>query len=342
MKKKLITALQLLLAVGILAAVFVRLQKQGELGRIAEAWNAAASHWPLLVAALVMYLLCLVVVSFRWQVILSAQGFRLPFLRVFALYFIGQFFSSFLPGATSGDVVKAYYATREMPDRKTEAASTVFIDRVMGLLALFVLCVAIMAFRLDFFLAYPQTRTTLVAILILLAMTAFAILVVFRHNLLERWSFFRRLEQRTPLGEMIGRVYNVFRLCLGHPVLLTKTILLSILNHTLFVVCAYFLGLAVEVRIPFMSYLSVFPIVNGISAIPITPGGLGTRDAAAIWLLEIFSVPAAKAVTITLLVYATLLFWSLVGGVVYVIYSCGQPKLPPAPRDADGSLSEAT
>ena len=44
-----------------------------------------------------------------------------------------------LPGSTGGDVVKAWYAARQAPSRRTAAVMSVIVDRIVGLLALIML-----------------------------------------------------------------------------------------------------------------------------------------------------------------------------------------------------------
>jgi uncharacterized membrane protein YbhN (UPF0104 family) len=66
--------------------------------------------------------------------------------------------------------------------------------------------------------------------------------------------------------------------------------------------------------------VTVFPVINAIAALPITPGGLGTRESASLYILAVFGVAAPQAVTISLFIYSEVLIWSLVGGVVYFFY----------------------
>jgi uncharacterized membrane protein YbhN (UPF0104 family) len=168
-----------------------------------------------------------------------------------------------------------------------------------------------------------------------LAVVSALLVLTFRRNLFEQFALFRKLESKTRLGTILSRTYRAFLACLTQPGLLVRTILLSLVNHLALIAAAALLGAGLELRtvpptdpprstvaqatVEFGTYLTVFPIINGIASIPATPGGLGTRDAAAQFLLGIpeFKVPAARAVTLSLLLYAVTLFWSLVGGLIY-------------------------
>jgi uncharacterized protein (TIRG00374 family) len=236
---------------------------------------------------------------------------------------IGHFFNVFLPGSVGGDVVRAYYVARSTTGRRTEAVTTILIDRLIGLISLLALASTIMIVRFRFFADHPRTKLAMILIGALVVATVAGLFTVFRRNLLEQFALFRRLEQRTSLGRVLGRVYNAFHLCLNHRGLLTRTMLLSLANHVSIVGCVFLIGEALELGLSFAAYLTVFPLINAVASIPVTPGGLGTREAATIYLLHVFGVPDAQAITLSLLAYAVFVAWSVAGGIIYA--TSGRP-----------------
>lgn len=315
MKKKLFSFAQLIIGVGLIAFIFYNMKDKGDL---ADAIRDAAGHWGWLLAGAMGFLVCFLVCALRWKLFLEAQGLHLSFRLVLTYFFVGHFFNSILFGVTGGDVVKAYFAAGESSHKKTEAVTTVFIDRIIGLLALIGLTVVIMTARLPFFLAHKETRLALMFNVAMLVGTVTALFVVFRRNVFDRWAFFRRLGQESMLGRIMARAYAAFHVCLKHPGLLLKTLLLSAANHIMLVVSAFWLGLALEIHVRFLDYLSVFPVINAVAAIPLTPGGLGTREMCAKFLLGVVGVPETRAVTLSLLLYTLMLAWSFVGGIVFL------------------------
>jgi glycosyltransferase 2 family protein len=320
-KKKLLSFAQLLLGVGIVAHIVFNLHRRGDLHKLSGALQSAAHHWPLLAVGVAMFGGCIFFCTARWAWLLDAQGLHMPFRRVFALYFVGQFFNAFMFGTTGGDVVKAYYVARETHHRKTEIAATVFIDRIIGLIALILLALGVIAVRLPFFLGSPVMRGAMLFNLVAFVGAAGGLAVILTRNLLLRYAFFRRLEERTKLGQIAGRAYAAFHTCLSDPRLLAKTLLISLVNHLSCVVAVFYLGMAIGLPLSFIDYLTVFPTINAVAAIPVTPGGLGTRETAAIHILGVLAVPAAKALTVSLLLYSTVMLWSMLGGLVYVVFA---------------------
>jgi len=345
MKKKLVSLLQLALGVGLIAFLFYRMDNKADL---LDALRAIKDNWPYLVGALLCFPVCLSVGAWRWKLILDAHGMPLSMWRALELYLIGHFFNAFMFGAIGGDIIKVFFVAKAIPHKRTEAVTTVFIDRLVGMLALVALAVTVVAIRYRFFLSYPETKAVMVFMIAVLLATVGGLFVVFRRNVFEHWAFFRKLEERTALGKIISKVYNAFHDCFTHRGLLTRTLALSLVNHVMLVLAAFLLGLGLNIRtvvppaestgglapsVPFCcctslasefaNYLTVFPIVNGVAAIPATPGGLGTREYAAKFLLGVpeFNVPETRSVPLSLLLYATTLFWSLVGGLVYALHA---------------------
>jgi uncharacterized protein (TIRG00374 family) len=330
MKKKIFAIVQILLALGLVGYFLHKIQAEGRLDKFAEAFKAAAGNWQLVILGLSMFLISILLCTARWRMLLKAQQVNLSYGQTLTLYFIGHFFSAVMPGATSGDIFKAVYIAREAPDKKAEVVATVFLDRVIGLLAMLFLAVVIMLFRIDFFLKYRETKVAMFFFVLVLLATVGMCVLIFGQNVFERWTLFRKIEEKTKLGEILKKAYGAFHICLNHFGLLAKTFSLSVVNHITFILCAVFLGKAIGIEIGVASYFVVFPIINTVASLPITPGGLGTRDFACVFLLGTFGVAEHMALSLSILVYLAILFWSLVGGVVYVIYSArmGKPAIP--------------
>jgi len=291
---------------------------------LGESFAAAWRRWPLLAAAALCMFACLMGSVWRWMLVLRAQGLYLKWRQAWSIVFVGHFFNSFMFGATGGDVVKAYYAARETGHLKTEAVSTVFIDRVVGLLGLVVLASATMVTRLDFFLADTRTRYALAFMGVVCGGAAAGLAFIFAARPLLRLLPVPPRLAATRLGQVFKRVYLSFHVVLTHPALLAKTVALSMANHFLLVVMVWCVGRALLVERPFIDFLSLMPTISAIGAIPVTPGGLGIRESATIVFLGVVGVSATQALPLSLLSYGIMLFWSVFGGLVFLLYTGGK------------------
>ena len=105
------------------------------------------SPWTLLYAAGAVGVTVLLATT-RWQLLLRAVDVELTWRETLQLTMIGNFFNMFMPGSVGGDPLRAYYATRHAPPgRRVEAATTVLVDRALGLGTLLVICVVGLALQ---------------------------------------------------------------------------------------------------------------------------------------------------------------------------------------------------
>jgi uncharacterized membrane protein YbhN (UPF0104 family) len=67
-----------------------------------------------------------------------------------------------------------------------------------------------------------------------------------------------------------------------------------------------------------MALCVIVPVILCISALPITPNGLGVRENLFVLMLAVIKVPKTAALSVSLIASAQGLLWSLVGGLIYM------------------------
>src|SRR6476660_6597064 len=97
-----------------------------------------AAAWPITLAALILLLAQIGVSAWRLSVLMKPRGLELSLTSSMRLTLIGVFFNACLPGATSGDVVKIYYASEGTRGRRTELMTIILLDRASGMFAMLI------------------------------------------------------------------------------------------------------------------------------------------------------------------------------------------------------------
>lgn len=111
-------------------------------GKLDFSLLASLRQYPVAVGvACLLSVLNFFLISIRWKSILrSRSSVRIPNLGLLKITWIGQFFSSVLPGSVSGDLVKIFYIQKyDEAFSKKFVFATILIDRVMGLCGLILL-----------------------------------------------------------------------------------------------------------------------------------------------------------------------------------------------------------
>lgn len=98
--------------------------------------------------------------------------------------------------------------------------------------------------------------------------------------------------------------------------------LLSFIIQLIYVLEVYLLSLSIDLDVPIIYFFIFVPIINIISAIPITVGGLGLREAGFTALFNMFfsdlGVTSEQAISLSMLIFVSMILISLLGGIEYL------------------------
>jgi len=284
-----------------------------------QLWHALRMAHPAAIClSLVLTWLMVILGVIRWRMVLKIQGIHLPLSRATAISFISQFFSSFMLGSTGGDLIKAYYAARETHHKKTEAVVTVFVDRLVGLWTMLFFAGLMMLPNLKLLPGHIGFSAIVALILGMLFSSTAVLYLAFWGGVSRRFPRARVWLRRLPKGELLERSLDSCREFGKHKAFLFKSILISLVINTLVVFQVIILAKGMGLDISTMALFLIVPVVICISALPITPGGLGVRENLFVLMLGGIGVVKTSALSLSLLSYASALFWNLVGGIVYL------------------------
>lgn len=298
-----------------------------------EQWEQAWTHGPsalwqtlslvppgiLAVSLLLMGLTILLGVA-RWSLALQAQGLVLGGRRALEISLVAHFFNSFLLGSTGGDLMKAYYAAREARHKKTEAVLTVFVDRLVGLWAMLLFAGMMLIPNVPLIMRSEPIRILALVMVAMLGTCTILVVVAFYGGVSRGWAGARVWLRRLPKGEWLERSLDSCRRFGKTPGFLVRTTSLSMALNFMAVLQVQVLSRGLGESVPFMAMLAIVPMIICLSAIPITPSGLGVRENLFVLTLATpaLGVPATAALSLSLLTFAGSLFWSLMGGAVYL------------------------
>jgi glycosyltransferase 2 family protein len=273
----------------------------------------AAARQGYLLWALLIFPITYVITSFRWNELLKALDVRLPLRRAFALNMVGAFYSTFMPGSTGGDVLKAYYVAKQTHHR-TRAVMSVFVDRVIGLLALVILGGTMAAFAAIHWHIHQTISVAFVSLAILAATAAG--LTIFYNVRLRRLCGLDWLLGRLPRQDWVEKIIETMNLYGRRPGLVTVALIASLPVHMTMILAAWMAGTALHLHIPGHYYWTVVPVVVLTGSIPISPQGAGVMEYFAIWLLQPVGCTVAEALALTMSIRLIQVTWNLAGGLL--------------------------
>jgi uncharacterized membrane protein YbhN (UPF0104 family) len=286
-----------------------------------DIWKAVVDvQWSWLLLGFILATGSLVLRAYRWLLLLRGLNVSISFGRLVELYFVGNFFNAFLPSGFGGDAVRIMEVARDVP--ANVAAGTVIVDRLTGLLMLFVMALVGLPFRpADF----PQE--------LFLLITAVSVAGLIGGVILLEGSLLRRLggwlpAKLSPVGNgPIARLLEAVQGC-GKRAILGALAVSTIFNLIL-VSWWYLCGLAIGLEVSFFYHLLVVPILSVALLVP-SVSGLGVREYLAPLVYAGAGVGEASAVALSLLVFAILRVSSLLGAPVYIVSTLRQRRISAA------------
>lgn len=235
----------------------------------------ALSRWPEVAVAAGLCCVAYVLMASRWKLLLVQQGMRASMRDVFALSMIGAFFNTIIPGAVSGDVVKAYYISVRYPETKARAITTILLDRAVGLTSLLVLSAIAGAWGFGR-MAHNGGVAVLYWTIVVAAITALVLpmIVALMSGRIIRVA--EALAQRLPPLRPVVQGICAMAAFYNSPFTLAVAFLISFVGQFVTYLVLYVVGLSIGVQsIPVAQLLFIIPLGLTAMALPIAPAGLG-------------------------------------------------------------------
>jgi hypothetical protein len=279
----------LVVKLGIAAGLVAWLLKSGKL-QPHEIWKAIRENPLWLGVAFLIYNVCIVLTANRWRMLLLSQGLHPRRSECVGMTYTGCFFSCFLPGGTGGDLVKAYFVSRDT-HKKAEAVTTVFLDRVLGLYCMVGFAAVALLFHIKHLwgratppsaFGLTQTQLLVVGVLGSFALATIVFLVfVSSHCRRLVHLLLGRLPHR--VGSVLKRIYEAIYLYRSQKLVLLKFVLYSASAHGLAAVAVWIIGrslnepLALDLaRAP--NYFFLIPLGLILNGLPVAPAGVGVFE----------------------------------------------------------------
>jgi glycosyltransferase 2 family protein len=242
--------------------------------------------------------------------------------RVFVLLLIGVFFNFDIPGGTGGDVVKVFYLLKETPGRRAHALLSVLVDRIIGLLGLALLSGFLIGTRWSWLTSTSNTaHLTWVGVIILI----FTIGGIHFSWIVTKHGWVHKLPSRFPGRDKLADLALAYTLYGRAWRITLQSVGISIFAHVgyfaVFYCAAQSLAHPGTLLPTFSDLCTIMPIVNCITAMPISVGGLGARENLFMAFLgPLCGVTEGVATLASIIGYFLTFFWGLLGGLLYMFY----------------------
>lgn len=241
-----------------------------------------------LVLALIFFVLSKGLAALRLNLYFHQIGAKITQISNLKLYLQGMFYNLFLPGGIGGDAYKGYVIQKEYQTGTKKVVSVLLLDRLSGMLLLFLYaCV----------LALISTNPFFNGLLGLVLLAIPLSLIVFWWM---NWKFF-------------SYTLPIF----------WKSISYSALVQLAQLICVLCILQSLSINLDVIEYLFVFLVSSIVSVIPLTIGGIGSREVTFLYGAKWLGLDASTSIGISFTFFLITALISLMG----TVYHFRKPEL---------------
>lgn len=287
-------AIPALLKLAVSAAILFYLGRQAYYDDSFHELVTQPKRWDWLFVGAVATLVSILITFVRWWFLVRQFDLECTLRQACRLSSLGFLFNFFSLGVIGGDVLRAVSLARSNPGRRSASVASVFLDRFLGLYALFVVAM-VGGWFLDLDRLQVRDPAELVAVrrlgqlsTLVAAAGAVGLAVVMAPWMTPaQWG---RLVARLPVaGRMQDRIELSIDAFRRHKGVLVGSFLASIVVHVLNVVGIYYVACGLPGGQPTLgAHFIIAPLAILASLVPL-PGGLGAVEYALDFLYRAMS-----------------------------------------------------
>lgn len=255
--------------------------------------------------------------TIKWHKLAKPLDLKSNFIELLKLNYISFFYSSFVPGQSSGELIKGLKLAR-----KEGAAQKVwvpiFIDKITNLLIVFL--IGFVSVICDEAL---RNNSALVFLIILSTILLSLITIIMFSEKTDNFvRFIKDILMRfvKPINSKIDFIkdfsLSYFKEYKKHDFLMFQTLLWSFLTKIPHIFTFYFLAKSLNINLSIIQSAWLFSIISVVTLLPISFSGLGVREGTMILLLSQAGIQMSSALSLSILIFTMGVIIALIGGVL--------------------------
>lgn len=300
MKNRIIQLLKILISV-LLMYLLIRQIDYKEFKEALENVNVLG-----ILIVVIAYLFSIIVNALKWKVLLPKT--ELTYLIV--LCFRAQFYATVLPGQLFGEASKVTVWNNRDEDISEIAASVIF-DKITGIIGQILIGV---------FGIYLSSKANIISYKwLLIALVGLGVFFIYVSSERHLYIIIKDLvgqigKTNKSLGNKLIEFYDAWYHFATKKGVLIRSILWGIFNQTFGIVSIWILSMTMGLKVGFIEYCWIIPLMSVVLLLPVSFAGVGLRDTSIASMLSIFNVNKGSSLVITMSMLMAQIVAALIGG----------------------------
>ena len=219
--------------------------------------NSLINNIPLNITLIFLTTLTVIIGGYRWYLILNSFNVNITLKKTLKIHYIAFFFNNVLFGSIGGDVLKIHYVIKHSKNNKLRNNITILIDRIFGLMGLFFLGIISSLIVLIEIGEYKLFHYSI----LFLIFSIFIFLIIIQ--LIKKKNYYLKIKV------FLLKTYKNFFVAF-----ILSIILFFIVHYSTFIISRFIFNFDISLlQIFFSNFISTI-----VSALPLTPGGIGLAE----------------------------------------------------------------
>jgi len=250
--------------------------------------------------------------AIRWFIYTRAYKLKISLFQANKYVFVSLFLGLVLPAGAGVDLIRFFYAQRDNMDKRAEVLSSIFVDRLIGVIALVFLALIGVYFGIE---KIRKVANELIWIMLfLIGFFIFMLTPLFEKIIISLFGNIKKFR----IGERIQKLINSFSLYKENKSVIISTFFISIIMQIFFGSSAYIISKALNFNLSPIEIILITSAINFITMLPISFSGIGIREGGFIFFLS-DKIGIEGAVALSILYYFSGIFaYSPFGFIVFI------------------------
>ncbi len=303
----------LLIKVAVSLSLIMFLLSRAEIGKLGDALTSASPF--LIFLSFLLHGVGYFSSSYRWQLLLRAQGFEVPVTYLVRSYAVAMFFNNFLPSTIGGDGYRAL-DTAKCGIPKLKALAIVLVERFLGMFALMIFAVLALALATE--LTSRIDHLWFWLLLTFGLMTAAVWLIFFRSGASVLPGKLFTLPGMPLVKKQLDKMSEAFGPFQGKTATFGWTMGLSLLLQFNVIFHYFLISEALGLEIGLVKFLVIIPLAMFVQMVPVSINGIGIRESFYVFFLsKIYGAPFEASLAFSAIAYGMILLLGVLGGIIY-------------------------
>lgn len=301
--------------IGIILFAFILLNI--DVGKVLT--HLSEANLSLIFLAIIVVFFITILKGIKWKLLVNAHELNFSTIDCIKTFCIGFFLGVVTPGRI-GDFSRAAYLKKK-GNSFFQGISSIVFDRIIDIAILLVLSiVAVFVFAQFFHKDIISLPLLAIIFVIFIAVCIIALKKNLSRIFLKPLAFLIPMQYKSLIKNSMDSFYNGVAKAKQKKLLIILAAFIGIVTWLLSIFGAFLVLIALNIQqIPMLFVFVIVPIITLLEILPISFSGIGTRDAALVFLFSFFGASAEQAVAYSLIyLFSGYFFVALLGAIFFM------------------------